>query len=175
MAAGSLVQLADGRTVEIEKIRAGNQVVTGDGILATVTAVSEGREPHPLIEVEAENGALLRMTRTHPVPTVAGLSMAQDLVVGDWLQGADGPHRIAAIRSGEKGAEVFNLVLEDANGQIPPQGMTFVSDGLVVGDYSMQGYLVQQKRQDRPVALGQNWRDLSPDLIASDPTDAMPK
>lgn len=162
------ITMADGSQKEIQDIAAGEQVYNPlTKTAAKVINVIQGPERLPLMEVTV-GSTTLRMTTLHPVlvfssPEEVGMTsialvegnrdagrlvQAIDLKVGDLLLLADGskaPISSIVRPEVEEGQFVYNLVLEstDRSGQ----SHMLVSDGVVTGDFILQGALAQHKAQ----------------------------
>jgi len=147
LAAGSMVLLEDGSEVAIEDLAAGDRVAAGPSRkrILTVEELTTGFEPHPLVVLTTESGLELKLTRDHPVPAEGAIYLARDLQPGMVLDGDAGGDRIAAIDTGDSHVPVYNLKLGNTE---PPIGeteaeMTFVANGITVGDYNMQGRYIR--------------------------------
>lgn len=137
----TLVTLADGRERTIAEISTGDRIRSdADGTILTVAATYTGTEEEPLIKVVTENGYELELTKTHPVPTEAGIRLAQNLRTVDKLYTKDGLSAIASVSMIEYTGKVYNLsVGRPVDGvTLTPDNRTFYADGILVGDNEMQ-------------------------------------
>src|SRR6201999_2531620 len=87
LAAGTLIEMANGRTKPIENIHAGDQVFSPydhtDSALA-VMDTTKGTERIPMVRIEDEHGRRLLLTETHPVQVPGrGMVMSKYLKEGD--------------------------------------------------------------------------------------------
>ncbi|MEO9240555.1 MAG: Hint domain-containing protein, partial [Jatrophihabitantaceae bacterium] len=147
LAEGTLVTLADGSTLEIEKVDNTKRVRTGSGtgslaVEATTRGLHHTVAPdHPVTGVyrlSTAGGHQLILTGGHPVATPAGLIRASDLEVGDEVLTADGVDEVAELALDDFDRVFANLKLIDhgdrARGLTTAVG-TFVANGIVVGDF----------------------------------------
>ncbi|MCX4247676.1 Hint domain-containing protein [Paraliomyxa miuraensis] len=141
---GTPITLADGTELPIERIVPGDQVTTDEeGHVLTVVDVTEGSEKEPLMVIEDSLGHVVRLTATHPVPTLGrGMLEARELSVGDEIETDEGITYVVSVDREAYEGEVFNLVLGTPE-ELEKLGdqTTMIANHVVVGDARMQGAL----------------------------------
>jgi len=139
IAAGSLVTMADGSERAIEDIAPGDRVLSGTDAI-TVTELTTGLEPNPMVVLVTQAGDRLSLTRDHPVPVRDAILRADAVRAGMAVNGSQGPLVIASVAQGNTMVPVYNLKLGTPveRFEYGREGMTFLANGLSVGDYHMQ-------------------------------------
>ncbi|EYF06909.1 Hint domain-containing protein [Chondromyces apiculatus] len=142
MPPGTDITMADGNKLDIEKIVPGQKVLADEkGRMLTVVDVVQGSERHPLVRVVDSFGNAVSMTNTHPVPTVdARIIKAEDLMIGDRIQTADGVAVVAHVEKEDYEGAVYNLVLgtPEERAAMSAEETTMYANGVLVGDSQMQ-------------------------------------
>ncbi|HAE46372.1 MAG: hypothetical protein CMO30_15590 [Tistrella sp.] len=172
VAAGSLVQLADGTTRPIESLTAGERVADGLGGSLRIAEVWRGTEDKPMVRVVTEGGGEVLLTHNHPVPTTAGVILAEALETGAVVTTDHGPARVVLVERVSHDGQVFNLDLlpdgAESLADIDDDAITgFIAGGILVGDNRMQA--VHAARAALPAdlpdpveilgqTLGDDWR-----------------
>jgi len=160
--AGTKIRMADGTQRPIEAIAVGDRVWNAmyrTGV--RVAATTAGTEQPALLELTTPGGKI-RVTRDHPMITRRGLIAARELHVGDFIRSDSGIFRVVQSITSDKNSgptEVWNLILENLefparrelrdlwsvkHASLDPDlvaGQTFVADGFVVGDMTLQRML----------------------------------
>lgn len=146
LAAGSLVTLADGSKVPIEKVDNTMRVRTGYGDASLgVEATTAGRhvstshtDPrHAAWKIITERGRTLVATAAHPIVTPTGLVIAMDLRPGAAVLSVDGPDRVKSCTRQAVDGNFYNLKVgteTDRRNGIHTEIGTFVASDLLVGD-----------------------------------------
>lgn len=146
VAAGTLVELADGREVAIETISADDrpQVKTAAGAARTVLGTANGVELHPMIRIKTDKGQSLLITRTHPVLTTQGLVMARDLKANAIVRTERGDAKVLSAAPEIYSGKVYSLRLGWFD-EARSDGRTHTAGGIFIGDSVSQ---VQMERED---------------------------
>ena len=167
VAAGTLVQLANGRSLAIEQVAIGDRVLSPDGEALTVRQTWTGRETKPVVRLALADGRSVVLTDEHPVMTPAGPRLARDLSAGDVVLTAKGPAVLASLEFAAFDGQVHNLDLAPEGvepADLPDEAVTaFLAGGFAVGDNRMQGLMSQQadaerRARDPLLTLPEDWR-----------------
>ncbi|MFE8601217.1 Hint domain-containing protein [Archangium violaceum] len=154
LAAGTRVLRADGKSVPVESVKVGDQVLTHVGGRAlTVTTVTKGTESQPLVRLKAGKGRDVLVTNRHPmVSRTRGVVVAGELEVGDVLLTRDGEAALTSVERVPYKGQVYNLTLgTDAElVNVGAKEHTLIANGFVVGDARMQTDLERQKHPPVP-------------------------
>ncbi|MFP2907104.1 Hint domain-containing protein [Pyxidicoccus sp. 3LFB2] len=154
LAAGTRVLRADGKSVPVESVKVGDQVLTHVGGRAlTVTTVTTGTESQPLVRLKAGKGRDVLVTNRHPmVSRTRGVVVAGELGVGDVLLTRDGEAALTSVERVPYKGQVYNLTLgTDAElVDVGAKEHTLIANGFVVGDARMQTDLERQKHPPVP-------------------------
>ncbi|WP_164018565.1 Hint domain-containing protein [Pyxidicoccus trucidator] len=157
LAAGTRVLRADGKSVPVESVQVGDQVLTHVGGRAlTVTTVTKGTESQPLVRLKAGKGRGVLVTNRHPmVSRTRGVVAAGELAAGDVLLTRDGEAALTAVERVPYKGQVYNLTLgTDAElVDVGAKEHTLIANGFVVGDARMQTDLERQKHLPVPADL----------------------
>ncbi|MEN3161297.1 Hint domain-containing protein [Tistrella mobilis] len=172
VAAGSLVQMADGTTRPIESLTAGERVADGMGGSLRIAEIWRGTEDKPMVRVVTEGGGEVLLTHNHPVPTTAGVILAEALETGAVVTTDHGPAQVVLVERVSHDGQVFNLDLlpdgAESLADIDDDAITgFIAGGILVGDNRMQA--VHAARAALPAdlpdpveilgqTLGDDWR-----------------
>lgn len=172
VAEGSLVELADGSRRAIETLTAGERVADGMGGSLRIAEVWRGTEDKPMVRVVTDTGAEVLLTHNHPVPTAAGVVVAEALETGALVTTDHGPARVTLVERVSHDGRVFNLDLlpdgAESLADIDDDAITgFIAGGILVGDNRMQA--VHAARAALPAdlpdpveilgkTLGDDWR-----------------
>ncbi|MET9669630.1 polymorphic toxin-type HINT domain-containing protein [Streptomyces sp. NPDC006475] len=139
--AGTLVAMADGRTLPIERIAVGDEVVataadTGETIAKEVKATIVGAGQKDLVEITLDSGTAgtahdgsITATDGHPfwVPSLKRWVAATDLRAGQWLRTSAGTHvQVTAVKRWTQHAAVYNLTVADIHTYYVVVGATSV-------------------------------------------------
>jgi len=145
LAAGTNIQLADGREVPIEAIQAGdktfNPFTPDDTAALTVVDTAKGFENVPMVRIKDAAGRSLLMTEMHPLATVErGMVQARKLRVGDKVQTRTGPSKLVSVTRESFSGKVHNLKVgssEEALKLGTDQTVVY-ANGFLVGDGQIQ-------------------------------------
>jgi hypothetical protein len=141
LATGTPVTLADGTTIPVEDLVAGDRLRHAlSGAALTVRSTSNGPEPDPLVWLRADGGHELLLTVGHPVLTAEGVRRADRVTRGDVLCTATGPARVIARERRPYGGLVHSAQVGTA-AELAALGVehgTFLADGIAVGDAGLQ-------------------------------------
>lgn len=147
VAEGTLVRLGNGKAAPIDQISLNQQVSRlghrkADASMLTVTDISTGREPSPMIRLIDDQGHQLLITKGHPVMTPNGGVVAGDLAVGDAILTEQGVAKLTSVTREPYEGMVYNLQLGSEAELESLAGVanatTMVANGIVIGDSSMQ-------------------------------------
>ncbi|HEV7599188.1 MAG TPA: Hint domain-containing protein [Bradyrhizobium sp.] len=146
IAEGTRVTLADGSTLEIQKVDNTMRVRTGNGngtlgVEATTRGlheVNDATDPaQGVFKLTTAKGRTLVLTGGHPVATEDGLMPASDLTPGSVVRAEDGADKVVSCEPVKFDGVFVNLKLIDAKDRA--KGLsgsvgTFIANGAVVGD-----------------------------------------
>lgn len=124
-----LIKMANGRSLPIEQINAGDMVMTKDGGVRTVTEIVTGNE-EKLVHIKTANVNRIRVSRDHPILTTEGMIKAEDLTAGSILITEDGKESIESLYLVNYNDTVYNLRL-DGEGIL-------IANNFYAGDFSEQ-------------------------------------
>lgn len=148
LAGGTLISMGDGSTKKIEDVEVGEKVATKDGGVLEVVNSVVGKEEQ-IYRVSTENGKNVLMSKEHPVPSGGEIKLAFNLKVGDEIVTDEGPSRIREIALEDFPSRyVFNLYVENSDGNIQLDDRLFYGNGVLVGDNLMQRTYAQQYWRD---------------------------
>jgi len=162
LAAGTVIQLADGRGAPIESIQTGDQVFNPfekTRTSLTVADTAKGIETVPMVRIKDEKGRSLLMTEMHPIQVVKrGMVTAKHLKAGDMVLTQSGPSRLVRVTREKFDGTVHNLkVGTDVETRSLGTDQTVVyANGFLVGDGQIQSKyesleLSANKRQGSPL------------------------
>jgi hypothetical protein len=139
VAEGTLVSLADGAQVPIEKLvdKHGTAVMSSDGTQRKIEDVTKGTEPEPMYVIADDRGDTLKLTQSHPVFTSRGIKPAHALEVGDVVTTTHGVAHITKIRREMAKGLVYNLRLGSED-EARAGHTAMYANGIMVGDVSLQ-------------------------------------
>lgn len=144
LAAGTLIEMADGRSAPIESIHDGDHVFSpydhADSALA-VMDTTKGTEPIPMVRIEDEHGRSLLLTETHPIQVPGrGMVMGKYLKQGDVVMTKGGPSRLVHVRRERFTGTVHNLKLGDKAelAKLGKDQTAMYANGFLVGDTQIQ-------------------------------------
>lgn len=140
LAEGSLIRMADGNMLPVEKVREGDVVETASGLNLTVVATAVGEEKTMIRIVDGYIHSLL-LSDAHPVKTLnRGIVKAFELKAGDIVDTENGPSPLTIVKKEVYNGKVYNLFLgtkEEAQ-IMPDNSNMFYAQGILVGDGNMQ-------------------------------------
>jgi len=140
VAEGSVITMADGTFLPIEKVKAGDKV-RGKRMDLTVITISCGEETKPVIRIVDEDTHNLLVTDTHPILTKnRGMIAATQLKVGDMIITEKGARKVMYIGTEMFKGKVYNLELGNVEEKARMKKMDnmYYADGILVGDLVMQ-------------------------------------
>lgn len=164
VAEGSQVALGSGKTIAVEKLAVGDQVVANaQGTVLTVQAVSHGREPFPMVRLQDDHGNKVLVTSKHPMVLDTGAVIAADkLTIGAKVMTNKGAARLVAVDRVQHAGQVYNFILgtEPELASLGPDDRTLFANGFRVGDSVMQHRLEDREKTPPSVAsrLRSEWR-----------------
>jgi len=132
---GSLVALPGGRTLPIEQLTPGQQIVAAGGRTLDVSRLTRGDEALPMVRIKTRNGRSLLLTETHPVLTPEGPVMAKSLAAGQVVMTEEGLSELVSIGR-EPGGKVWNIAFAATTSTAADEG--FFANGVLVGDAAAQ-------------------------------------
>nr|MCH9680322.1 hypothetical protein [Deltaproteobacteria bacterium] len=145
LAAGTMLQMANGRTVAVEDIESGDHVFSSlaDGAQGlTVTDTAVGFETEPMVRLHADSGQSVLMTEMHPVLTPdRGIVIAKALKEGDLVLTSSGVSILSSVDREEFGGKVYNVKLGTSveKAALGAEDATLVyANGFLVGDGQVQ-------------------------------------
>jgi hypothetical protein len=131
------IMLADGGEIEIEKIRAGDEILAFDAKFSKSGALKPARVKATAITKDQKILKIndLRVTPLHKIVLASGRAvLAQELKIGDQILKVDGSsEEVASIESELKPITVYNLVLEDGKEGYIANGMRVLSYPVLKG------------------------------------------
>jgi hypothetical protein len=131
------IMLADGGEIEIEKIRAGDEILAFDAKFSKSGALKPARVKATAITKDQKILKIneLRVTPLHKIVLQSGRAvLAEELKIGDKILKADGSvEEVASIENGLKPITVYNLVLEDGKEGYIANGMRVLSYPVLKG------------------------------------------
>lgn len=146
LAAGTMIQMADGSLRPVEDLASGDRVFNTfhDGAKGlTVTATALGFEPVPMVRLESDRGHSAFMTEMHPVMTPdRGIVFARDLEEGDLVMTEGGVSVLTKAAREDYDGQVYNLKLgtDLEKAALGAEDRTLLyADGFLVGDGQIQG------------------------------------
>lgn len=168
LAAGTMVQLADGNEVAIESIGTGERISNpfhADAHALTVMDTSIGHESTPMYRLEDEAGRSILMTEMHPIQTIdRGMVAAKHVREGDMVMTRSGPSKLVRVTQEKYDGKVYNLrVGSEAEMASLSQEQTIIyANGFMVGDLQIQGDyeledLTRKKKGDVLERLPARW------------------
>lgn len=144
LAAGTKIQLADGREVPVESIQAGDKTFNPyhpDEAALTVVDTAKGFEAVPMVRIKDSVGRTLLMTEMHPIATVdRGMVQARKLRVGDKVQTRTGPSKLVSVTREPFSGKVHNLKVgsETESLKLGSDQTVVYANGFLVGDGQIQ-------------------------------------
>lgn len=145
LAAGTMLQMADGDMVAVEDVTTGTHVFnsTHDGAHGlTVTDTAVGFETEPMVRLVADSGYSVLMTEMHPVHTPdRGIVLAKELEEGDLVVTVDGVSALSRVSREKFDGKVYNVKLgtELEKAALGGEDLTLVyANGILVGDGQVQ-------------------------------------
>lgn len=141
LAAGTEIQLADGKTTAIEAVKAGDHVSNPYSASLTVTDTAVGIETTPMVRIRDEAHRTLLMTEMHPIQVAArGMVQARELKKGDLVMTRTGPSRLTEVSREAFTGKVYNVKVGSAKEQAAlGEDQTVVyANGFMVGDGQIQ-------------------------------------
>ncbi|MCP3164497.1 Hint domain-containing protein [Myxococcus qinghaiensis] len=141
LAAGTEIELAEGKVAPVESLKAGDRVSNPHQPTLTVMDTAIGVETVPMVRIRSESGRSLLMTEMHPIQVLArGMVQARALKTGDVVMTKTGPSKLVAVSREPYAGKVYNVkVGSDAEKLALAADQTVVyANGFVVGDGQIQ-------------------------------------
>lgn len=155
LAEGSLVTLADGSQLPIEKIDNSYSVMIDEEgnslpVLATTLARAKDNE---VLRIVTKTSDELILSKKHLVSCGTIMKRAEDLKVGEFIGTRNGQARIALIEHlTDHSGHLYNLEL-GYDGRVPVNGSTFFANDILVGDFQMQSHYGRNAHHDKDYVL----------------------
>ncbi len=131
------IMLADGGEIEIEKIRAGDEIVAFDAKFSKSSRLTTARVKATAVTKDQKILKIneLRVTPLHKLVLASGRAvMAEELKIGDKILKADGSvEEVASIEADLKPITVYNLVLDGGKEGYIANGMRVLSYPVLPG------------------------------------------
>ena len=165
-APGTKIAMADGNTLAVEDLKAGDQIFNPVTKQAQeVRDTRMGYESEPLIAI-GYGSKIVKVTQNHPFVMAHGRTVqARSLRVGDAILGQDGKFHGIEHRqelSQEPFQWVYNLTLKADSGAIDDH--VLLADGMVTGDHFLQTQLEGQIFAESGSAVDSSVTDYGPAL-----------
>jgi len=168
LAAGSMVELADGQSKPVQELKIGdrlrNPYAPGTSAL-TVTDIAKGVENPPMVRIADDGGRKLLLTEMHPVPVAdRGMVTAKNLRVGDTVMTRNGPSHLVQVTREKFDGKVYNFKLgtPDEVLRLGRDQTVAYANGFLVGDGQIQSKLETFEQTAKQVAsrakLPARWR-----------------
>jgi hypothetical protein len=160
---GTMVTLANGKRVAIEKVKLGDKVVANDsGQVLTVTTLARGGESQPMVRLKDDKGHDVLVTSKHPVVLASGKVVTADsLKLKDQVKSDKGVATLTSVGRELYERDVFNVALgtEEELAKAGKNGTTLFANGFLMGDSQMQLELSneQPKPADVLASLPAKW------------------
>ncbi len=144
LAAGTKVQMANGKPMPIESVKVGDRVANPfikGGKSLTVMDTAKGFEDVMMVRIEDEKGKELLLTQMHPVSTKnKGMVLAKYLEKGDTVLTQSGPSKLMSVQREDFGGSVYNLKLgsDEEKGSLGEDQTVLFANGFLVGDGQIQ-------------------------------------
>ncbi|WP_427184756.1 Hint domain-containing protein [Bordetella bronchialis] len=149
---GTPVTLADGRTVPIEMLKAGDLLLGPSGKSVRLSGISPGRDKKFIKLVDAAGESVV-VTLDHPVLTKTGMRRARDLRAGDTVYGRNGPSILREVLADNRDTPVrvysVHLATSDGGRIADTNDRAFYAGAILVGDYAAQGAAMRQAANER--------------------------
>jgi hypothetical protein len=141
LAAGTEVELADGKPAPIESLQSGMAVSNPYRERLTIMDTASGVESAPMVRIRDSAGRTLLMTEMHPIQVLArGMVQARALRAGDMVMTKTGPSKLVAVTREPYGGKVYNVKVgsgAEKAGLGEDQTVVY-ANGFVVGDGQIQ-------------------------------------
>jgi hypothetical protein len=140
LAEGSMVTMADGSVLPVEKVRYEDKIMGANGSVLTVIGTAVGEEEKPMVRIVDEYKHNLLLTVNHPVKTIDGIVKASELKAGDVVDTEQGFAELLSVTQEKFNGRVYNLYVgtKDELTAYGENSNMFYADGYLVGDGSMQ-------------------------------------
>lgn len=141
LAAGTMIRMADGSQVAVEKVGQEDRVLSDvDGLALSVMDLSLGIEDVPMIRLEDNLGHSLLLTDGHPVISVDGVKRADELEPGELVYTEDGVALLTKVSFEVYDGSVHNFKLGNGFERklIGAEETTLFANGFMVGDGRIQ-------------------------------------
>jgi len=144
LAAGTQIQLGNGKLAAIESLHIGQKVynpyAASDHAL-TIKDTAKGSERSPMVRIRDEAGHTLLVTEMHPIATADhGMVQARALRTGDLVMTRQGASKLVEVSREPYSGQVYNLKV-GSEGEMASLGQdqtVVYANGFVVGDGQIQ-------------------------------------
>ncbi|WP_244224801.1 Hint domain-containing protein [Corallococcus sicarius] len=164
LAAGTEIEMAEGKATAIESLRAGDHITNPFTPSLTIMDTAVGIETTPMVRIRNEAGRTLLMTEMHPIQVVArGMVQARELMKGDLVMTRTGPSKLTEVSREAFTGNVYNVkvgsVAEKAT--LGADQTAVYANGFLVGDGQIQkkyeSIAMQPKSGDMLARLPSRW------------------
>jgi hypothetical protein len=138
---GTEIKTGKTTSLDVELLRAGDEVLLANGQYTRVTDVVKGPEEKPVLEFTLSNKKKVTVTETHPMLTQRGLLQAKDVSAGDQFKSQNQWISVESVKTKKYKDDVYNIVLF---GDSFDQHL-LISNDIVTGDLFLQRKLSEQK------------------------------
>lgn len=148
-----LIKMKNGNFLPIEQIKAGDKVMTKDGI-RTVTEVVTGTE-EKLIHIKTASVKRIQVSREHPMLTTEGMVTAEKLTAGTILITENGHESIESLYFVHYNDAAYNLRLD--------QDGILIANNFYAGDFAAQNSVKQPVKApipQKPEEIQEEFADL---------------
>lgn len=147
---GARVSMADGSNKLIERVLAGDEVMTSGG-LTTVVWTNKGAHKGDVVRIVTDAGTEIVASDNHVVMTKDGAQQASELEVGTELVTSGAAACVVEVTThATYDGLMYNVATRDFQAADDHDGeiATFFANGLLVGDINAQRALVHQRSHD---------------------------
>ncbi len=138
---GTEIKTGETTSLDVELIRAGDEILLANGKYTRVTEVVKGPEEKPVLEFTLSNKKKVTVTETHPMLTQRGLLQAKEVSPGDQFKTQNQWIAVESVKAKKYKDQVYNIVLF---GDSFEQHL-LISNDIVTGDLFLQRKLSEQK------------------------------
>ncbi|MCP3101097.1 Hint domain-containing protein [Myxococcus sp. K15C18031901] len=164
LAAGTEIELAEGKPATIETLKAGDHVTNPFAPSLTVMDTAVGIETTPMVRIRSESGRSLLMTEMHPIQVAArGMVQARELKKGDLVMTRTGPSKLVEVRREAFTGKVYNVKVgtQAEQSTLGADQTAVYANGFLVGDGQIQkkyeSIALQPKTGDMLARLPSRW------------------
>lgn len=130
----TLIDMADGSTKRIDKLKIGDMVSSEDGSAREIKKVISGRVNN-IYSIYTKSGNRILIVGGQPVKSTAGWITGGELTVGMLINGKNGNETIDRINIQPYNDSIYFLQFDEET--------AFVANGFVIGDFNISSQLSQ--------------------------------